>query len=296
MATPATGAPAAPVDEVPEHLLPSSADVEHFRVKGWWVSPPILTDEVLATAWRGAERIYAGEFDQPLPDGRTHVGWRPADGAVLRKNDEASLLVNELRAITHSRVVAAVAARLSGAAGIRLWHDQLLYKPPTPEGESTSNSPNVGWHTDRQYWRSASSTNMLTAWVPFHEVRHEHGPVMFVDGSHEWDDVVGDFFDPDLSTLPRLLADRQAHVSEALVPKGGVSFHNCRTIHGSGPNVSTEPRRAIAVHLQDEPNHFVEYRQPDGRIAAHGLDALVRRTADGRPDYADPRVCPTLWP
>jgi len=296
MATSATGSPTDSVDDIPEHLLPTDADVEHYRVKGWWVSPPILTDETLATAWRGAQRLYAGEIDQPLPDGRTQVGWQPSDGEILRKNDEASMLVNELTAITHSRILGAVAARLAGVDGIRLWHDQLLYKPPAAAGSSVAGPANVGWHTDRQYWRSATSTDMLTAWVPFHEVRHEHGPVMFVDGSHEWDDVVGNFFDPDLSTLTRLLADRKAHVSEALVPKGGASFHNCRTIHGSGPNVSSEPRRSIAVHLQDEANRFANHQLPDGRIAAHGLDVLVRKTADGFPDYADPRVCPTLWP
>jgi hypothetical protein len=280
---------------IPESLLPSAVDVEHFREKGWWVSPPILSEAALESARRGAGRIYAGEYDTPLPDGRTQVGWQPDNGDVLRKNDMASLLVHELRAVTMNPVIAAVAARLSGADSIRLWHDQLLYKPPT--SDATANAgPNVGWHTDRQYWRSASSTSMLTAWVPFHEVRTEHGPVMFVDGSHRWDEVIGDFFDPNLDTLQGLVADRPAHISPALVPYGGVSFHHCKTIHGSGPNTSGEARRAIAVHLQDGPNRFAHYPLGNGEFARHGLDAIVRRTADDDPDYSDPQVCPALWP
>ncbi|GAA2110318.1 hypothetical protein GCM10009841_32290 [Microlunatus panaciterrae] len=280
-----------------EQLMPGSADIEHFRTKGWWVSPPILDEAVLEDALRGAARIYRGEFDQPLPDGRTHVGWQPSDGDVLRKNDHASLLVRELRGVTMSRVIGAVAARLTGADGIRLWHDQLLYKPTTTAQATPADvRPHVGWHTDRQYWQSASSASMLTAWVPFHEVRSEHGPVMFVDGSHLWDDVTGDFWDPDLGSLTRLAADRETHVSEALVPRGGVSFHHCRTIHGSGTNTSGEPRRAIAVHLQDAPNRFRHHRLPDSTMARHGLDSLVRRTVDGDPDYSDPAICPLLWP
>ena len=84
---------------------------------------------------------------------------------------------------------------------IRLWHDQLLYKP----AERTlpdQGTVNVGWHTDRQYWRTCASADMLTAWVPFHDVGEREGAVSFVDGSHRWDDdVVLDFFNPDLSTL-----------------------------------------------------------------------------------------------
>ncbi len=281
-----------------ERFTPRDDDVEHFRELGWWVSPPVLDDTVIERAIRGADRIYAGESDRPLPDGRTLVGWSPADGDVLRKNDMSSLLVDELQAITLNPIIGLMAARLAGVGAIRLWHDQLLYKPSltatpvVPAGPP----PNVGWHTDRQYWMSASSTRMLTAWVPFHDVREEHGPVMFVDGSHRWDGVVGDFWNTDLSALSALLADRDAHVSHALVPKGGISFHHCRTIHGSGPNTSGEPRRAIAVHLQDGANRYQRYQRADGTVADHGLDQLVRADADTLPDYTDPNVCPPLWP
>ncbi len=146
-----------------ESRLPGPDDVAQFAARGWWVSPPVLTDEVLDTAWRGAERLYAGGYDTPLRDGTTHLGWSAADGDVLRKNDEASLLVHELRAITNHPLIGAIAARLSGSTSIRLWHDQLLYKPSQDGsiGDDAADgwARNVGWHTDRQYWRSACGTN-----------------------------------------------------------------------------------------------------------------------------------------
>ena len=278
-------------------LLPTEADVEHYRRHGWWISGPVLTDDVLDAAVRGAERIYAGEYDEPLPDGATSCGWTPEQGVAVRKNDYTSLLVRELRGVTRAWVIGAIAARLAGVDGIRLWHDQLLYKPPVPPEQASQSLLNVGWHTDRQYWMPATSANMLTAWVPFHSIRHEHGPVMFVDGSHRWDEaVVGDFFNPDMSRLRQLVHDRDAEVVEALVPRGAVSFHHCRTIHGSGPNTSGEPRRAIAVHLQNAANRYQRHVQPDGTVAVHPNERLVRRTPAGDPDFADPVVCPTLWP
>ena len=276
-------------------LLPTEDDVAFYREHGYWISRPILPPSVLDAAERGMERFYAGDYDRRLPDGSLPDGWRPEHGNVLRKNDYSSLLVDELASLVRHPLIAACAAKLCGAREIRLWHDQLLYKPSEkilPE----SGKVNVGWHTDRQYWRVCSSTQMLTAWVPFHDVGEREGSVSFVVGSHLWeDDVVLDFFNPDLSTLDTVRATHDVEVVVAEIPRGAMSFHHCRTVHGSGPNTSDQPRRAMAIHMQPGDNHHVRDGLPD-EIAFHPNDRYVRRTSDGRPDYTDPAVCPRLWP
>ncbi len=277
-------------------LLPTDDDVAFFAEHGYWISRPILPEEVLDTAEAGMERFYRGEHDRLLPDGTEPGGWTAEHGKVLRKNDYTSLVVDEIAVLVRHPLIAACGARLSGAAEIRLWHDQLLYKP----AERTlpdQGTVNVGWHTDRQYWRTCASADMLTAWVPFHDVGEREGAVSFVDGSYRWDDdVVLDFFNPDLSTLDGVRTSHDVSVVVAEIPRGAMSFHHCRTVHGSGPNLSDAPRRAMAIHLQPGTNHFVEHRLPDGELAKHPNDRYARRTADGRPDYADPAVCPRLWP
>lgn len=274
-------------------LLPTDEDVAFYRENGYWISPPILPGEVLDAAARGMARHHAGDTDHAIPgdpEGRLW-GWSPADGDVLRKNDGASLRVDELALAVRHPVVAGCAARLAGAEEIRLWHDQLLYKP-----SGTDRQGNVGWHTDRRYWLGCSSQEMLTAWVPFHDITEAHGPVMFVAGSHRWDARADlDFFDQDLSTIDRYAAEHDLRVVTATLARGQVGFHHCRTIHGSGPNRSGEPRRSIAVHLQPGDNHHVSARNPDGSPATHHNDRLTARP-DGTPDYADPAVCPRLWP
>ncbi|HEX4216188.1 MAG TPA: phytanoyl-CoA dioxygenase family protein [Candidatus Dormibacteraeota bacterium] len=273
-------------------LLPSDADVAFFAEHGYWISPPIVPDEVLDTARRGADRLYRGDVDHALPSGERMFGWTAEQGDVLRKNDFSSLLVDELAQLVRLPVIAATAARLGGHEEIRLWHDQLLYKPVERE-----QAVRVGWHTDRQYWQTCSSEDMLTAWVPFHDIEPEHGPVSFVDGSHHWgEDVVLDFFNPDMTTVESLLERHRAELAVATMPRGAVSFHHCRTIHGSAANHSGEPRRAIAIHLQPQGNHYVARPKPDGTLFAHGNDRLVRRTSGGDPDYTDPAACPRLWP
>ena len=77
--------------------------------------------------------------------------------------------------------------------------------------------------------------------------------------------------------------------------RGEISIHHCRLIHGSGPNTSGKSRLAFALHLQDEPNQY-RLRRNDHGIPWHiYLDDLASKREDGTPDYADPRVFPTLW-
>ncbi|ALO06100.1 Phytanoyl-CoA dioxygenase [Streptomyces venezuelae] len=275
-------------------LLPDDEDVAFYRESGYWVSPPVLTDDALDAAERGMRRHYAGDVDHEVPgdpEGKLW-GWRSSDGDVLRKNDHASLRVADLALLVRQSFISAAAARLAGAKEIRLWHDQLLYKP------SGSTRPgNVGWHTDRQYWRSCSSEEMLTAWVPFHDVTDDHGPLMFAAGSHRWNEQPDlSFFDQDLTTIERHADEHDLRIVSVTLTRGQISFHHSKTLHGSGPNHSGEARRSIAIHLQPGDNRHATVHHPDGTRAGHHLDLLVAARPDGAPDYTDPALCPRLWP
>jgi ectoine hydroxylase-related dioxygenase (phytanoyl-CoA dioxygenase family) len=148
---------------------------------------------------------------------------------------------------------------------------------------------------------------MLTAFIPFHDCGTEMGTITMVDGSHRWsetgsrDSVTRHFAERDRSELDAMLAENARHNGVAVakipmeIPKGHVSFHHCRTYHGSGANLSDRPRRAISLHLQDGANEHSDYRLDDGASVVYNHDVLVRRTADGRPDYADPDFCPVIW-
>ena len=79
----------------------------------------------------------------------------------------------------------AIAARLTGSPTIRFFADTLVDKPGRlPENESV-----VAWHTDRAYWGTCTSDNMLTLWIPFQDCTVEMGPLVYVDGSHLWSET-----------------------------------------------------------------------------------------------------------
>lgn len=203
-----------------------------------------------------------------------------------------------MRAIVHHPQIAACAARLLGCREVRLWHDQLLYKPPLPTDRRDDVQVAVGWHADRNYWQTCTGP-LLTAWVPFTAVSQDMGPISFIEGSHRWDPIEElDFFNNDLSSREALMGERFSQ-STLVVPtfrRGQVSFHDWRTVHGSAPNRSDRPRRSMAIHLQGGDNTWTEWRHPDGRLRRHANDALVRRDQAGNPDYRDPDWCPLLWP
>ncbi len=277
-------------------LLPTEDEVESFRERGWYISRPLFTAERLARVVAASERFYTGERDMPMPDGSADYKWtwKPEHGDGLRKSDYSSLQNRELQALVRSPILGAIAAVLTGSDEIRLWHDQLLYKPV----DSGERNNSVGWHTDRGYWKTCSSSAMLTAWVPFHDCDATMGTVSMIDGSNHWPDNTEklNFFDPNLEALERQFITGGKPVVKVPMElrAGQVSFHSCLTIHGSGQNRSHRPRRSIAIHMQDASNRWQEYRHADGKLATHANDDFARKL-DGNPDYSDPAICPVLW-
>jgi ectoine hydroxylase-related dioxygenase (phytanoyl-CoA dioxygenase family) len=275
-------------------LLPTEEDVAFFEQHGWWISPRLLSDEELDDARYGVERYYAGERDTELLLS-TGTDWTEAHGNTMRQNDYVSLQVDQLRRLAHHPLVGATAARLARTAEVRLFHDQLIYKPPQAAPSDTV----VGWHTDLAYWKTCSSRDMLTAWIPLQDVTPDMGPMLVLDGSHRWEgnDELERFHERDLDATA-------AHIRGAgSVPEpvpmaldaGQVSFHHCLTIHGSQPNAADRPRVALAVHMQDEANRYVARTDEAGHRRVHLNDMLCRTDADGNPDYADPDTFPVLW-
>lgn len=286
-------------------LMPSDDDVAFFKEHGWWMSQPIYSHEELDCALELQERLYGGDRPHPMPKvfpgNKTTDKSQPApkpDPAAMSKDDWSCFILPELQIITHKPILAAMAARLMGSDEVRLWHDQLLCKPPQPQDRDVHGQSAVGWHADRNYWQTCSGP-MVTAWVPFTEITPDMGPIAFLDRSQEWeliDDL--DFFSDDLSGQ-ELLLEKMGKRGKKVVPhfkRGQVSFHDWRTVHGSTPNLSDRTRRSMAVHLQSGENTWVENHDRDGQLCTHANDWLVQRDKNGNPDYRDSQWCPCLYP
>jgi hypothetical protein len=285
-------------------LLPSDEDVEWYAAHGWYLSEKLLTDAEVDRLVEASEAFYAGARSRRLPHRPSTLAyWEPADGDVQRHHDYIHYESDAIAAVLRKPLIGAVAARLAGVPEIRVFQSTLIFKPPRPDERSNL----VPWHFDRHYWQTCTSERMLTAFIPFHDCDESLGTITMVDGSHLWKEVGADdgttrhFAYRDPSGLDRLLQgnaefnDAEVLKCPMVIPKGHMSFHHCRIYHGSGLNRADRPRRAISLHLQDGANRYRPVSLSDGTPVIYNHDHLVRRTADGMPDYADPEFCPVIW-
>jgi Phytanoyl-CoA dioxygenase (PhyH) len=279
-----------------EASLPTDDDVALYRERGYYVSRKVLSDDVIDEAFRGAERHFAGERDFRLPVEDGFGDWKPGDPETIRNSEFVALQNVQIRALVMQPIIGAIAARLAGSDEIRLWDDQLVWKPPSPAADG----PVVGWHTDRAYWMTCTSEEMLTAWIPFHDCPDEMGPVIYVEGSHRWPETDGmrSFNAQDFDDLEKRFSGKAAGSRKRLIAlkKGEMSFHHSRLIHGSDVNRGTTPRLSLALHMQDGPNRWRPYLNEQGDQWEVTNDRLARKDPDGTPDYTDPSVFPIMWP
>ncbi|MFM2042251.1 MAG: hypothetical protein RLY86_827 [Pseudomonadota bacterium] len=148
------------------------------------------------------------------------------------------------RRFVFGRRLAGIAAALLEVDGVRLYHDQSLYKEPgggfTPA------------HADQFYW-PLESDRTVTAWVPLQPVPREMGPLAFYAGSQ--DVAIGrdlGISDDSERHIAAEMAGRGLVLDEGPFDLGEVSFHRGWTFHKAGPNLSDRPRSVMTVIYMDK--------------------------------------------
>lgn len=168
------------------------------------------------------------------------------------------------RYLFHPELTQAVAA-LMGTATVRVWHDQIQYKPPFKGG------PTI-WHQDYPYWPVLAPPDLVSAWLALEDADLQNGCMWVVPRSHRWgihkNGTIGSRLDdwgPDYD--PALVpAGEKVEVVACPVRAGEVMFHHCLTWHGTPPNRSPRGRPGFAVHYMPgytryEPrgSHLIDY-------------------------------------
>ncbi|MGI8905793.1 MAG: phytanoyl-CoA dioxygenase family protein [Candidatus Sumerlaeaceae bacterium] len=256
--------------------LPTEEDVRFFEENGYWFGPKVVSDERLEKYRAAMDRVYNCEYETGTPPWSSN--WKPGDDPkALRKMDNCHWSSLSLRELALDETIGAMAARLARTDQVRLWHDQLLYKPGGGKA-----SGNVGWHQDYYYWQCCDSPNMLTAWVAFDDVTVENGAMMVVARSHRWGMMnENDFFNTNIDNIQDQIKIPEGDKLEIVpcVPKAGhLSFHHSLTIHGSGANQTDKPRRSLVVHMMDG-----KCRYRKNSPSEEHMNSLLLRGDDGDP-------------
>lgn len=148
-----------------------------------------------------------------------------------------------VREFVFSTRLARLAAELMGVSGVRIYHDQALYKE--------AGGGITPWHADQYYW-PFSSDRTCTVWVPLQETPLEMGPLSFSVGSHRLNygrDLA--ISDDSEAVLQKVLAEQGFPLRQEPYSLGDVSFHQGWTFHRAEPNKTDVPRRAMTVIYMD---------------------------------------------
>lgn len=178
---------------------------------------------------------------------------------------------------------AAVAAQLLGVDGVRLYHDQALFKEP--------GGGRTPWHQDMNYW-PLDTDRTVTMWMPLVDIGGEVGSMTFASGSHRLGDIgAGDISDSSEAAIEaRIAAGGLRTATHGPMRAGDASFHHGWVLHGAGPN-PTETMRSVmtVIYVADG----TRVSRPTDR---QRFDLQMWLGGRGPGDLVDSPMNPLLWP
>jgi ectoine hydroxylase-related dioxygenase (phytanoyl-CoA dioxygenase family) len=165
---------------------------------------------------------------------------------------------SSVKELIFSKRLAKIASDLMEVDGVRLYHDQALFK----EGGGGI----TPWHADQYYW-PLDSDKTITAWIPLQATPLEMGPLEFSAGSHtiiEGRELeIGDESEEIMQQKLRVTDFK--HVIEAF-DLGEISFHSGWVFHRAGANQSNEMRKVMTIIYMDKD---IKLKNPENKNQEH---------------------------
>jgi ectoine hydroxylase-related dioxygenase (phytanoyl-CoA dioxygenase family) len=187
-----------------------------------------------------------------------------------------------VRELVFARRFAQIAADLLGVDGVRLYHDQALYKE--------AGGGITPWHADQYYW-PLSTDRCCTLWLPLQETPLEMGPLAFAAGSQRFSygrELA--ISDESEAAIGRAVAEQGFPFVEEAFALGDASFHSGWTFHHAGVNSTGIPRRVMTVIYIDADMIIGE---PTNRNQEVDLEAWLPGARPG--EIPDTHLNPVLY-
>jgi ectoine hydroxylase-related dioxygenase (phytanoyl-CoA dioxygenase family) len=148
-----------------------------------------------------------------------------------------------VKQLIFSKRLAKIAADLMQTNGVRIYHDQALFK----EGGGGI----TPWHADQYYW-PLETDKTITAWIPLQATPLELGPLEFSAGSHRVVEgrelEIGD--ESELLIEQKLRVTDFKHIIEPF-DAGEISFHSGWVFHRAGANTTNQMRKVMTIIYMD---------------------------------------------
>ena len=149
-----------------------------------------------------------------------------------------------VKRLLFSKRLAQLASDLMEVDGVRMYHDQALFK----EGGGGI----TPWHVDQYYW-PLTTDKTITAWIPLQAIPMEMGPLEFAAGSQHI--KVGR--DLSISDESEIIIGKKMRLTDC--PKvaepfdiGEISFHSGWVFHRAGANTTNQTRKVMTIIYMDK--------------------------------------------
>lgn len=234
--------------------------LDQYQRDGYLIQRGIITSDEVAAMLEASHELMSG---RPTPSDVHTV--HETSGAI-RTVFCVHRQVDVFRAACRSEKIAGPVKQVFGKDGY-IFHSKINVKDSF-EGTVWL------WHQDYGYWGyDGVDDRMMSAMVMLDKTTLHNGCIMMLSGSHKWG--VLDHLDDEKSTsykqwciTPEAL---RAHLTDEsmIVPitgePGDVCFFDCNLVHGSGHNMSPQPRKTMiyAYATVDNIPRGVEAPRPD---------------------------------
>ena len=259
--------------------------IKAFRENGFVYLPNLCSEEEIAFYRQAISKATYAQNRERRP-----LGERDAFGKLALQTMQVRFHDPAVMRFVMARRFGKIAAELLGARGVRVYHDQSLFKEP---GAGVTNI--TPWHQDLYYWPFDEGT-VCGMWMPLVDVTEEMGNMRFVKGSH-LHGYQGEHHisDESQAAFDAWIADHGAEVVDVVPMRAGdATFHHGWCVHGAGANRSATMREAMVVaYFADgmrvgKSNNLAKVRNheaflddlPEGELAAGSTNTLVYTDAE----------------
>jgi ectoine hydroxylase-related dioxygenase (phytanoyl-CoA dioxygenase family) len=229
---------ALPALDIDSEYKISPEQIARFQKDGYIKLKDVLSREVLDFYGKEITRmvLLLNKQDKPLEERSTY-------GKAFLQISNIWTESGIVKEFVLGKRLARIATALLETRGVRMYHDQALYKE--------AGGGYTPWHVDQFYWPLATEKT-VTAWIPLHEVPLENGPLMFSVGSQRI--KIGrdlEISDESEKKINEQLKLSNLPVDETPFDLGEVSFHLGYTFHRAGPNQLPRPREVMTIIYMD---------------------------------------------
>ncbi|WP_214628469.1 phytanoyl-CoA dioxygenase family protein [Paenibacillus agaridevorans] len=171
--------------------------------------------------------------DKPVSERDTYGKAFIQVGNLWQKSEEVKRFVLAKR-------FAKIAADLMGVEGVRIYHDQALFKEP--------GGGHTPWHQDQIYW-PLDTDKTITMWMPLVPIPQEVGTMSFASGSHKLGYVNKQTIsDESHKTLGQFIEGKGIpQVNYGAMSPGDATFHSGWTMHSAPGNPTKHMRKVMTV-------------------------------------------------